>query len=157
MMPCHRHGYPWPSLATSSYRSSPQVGLQGHIPYPHIAAECMFELVVLRLPGHMWGEKWILTRLKKLSTTYVFTNHTHTHKHTHTHTYIYIYIYKDELNTLQLLICHKTLPTNHLIIKTTFVYLKYDMLLLLRVYEITATTNMWIKDVFKSFIWTSSN
>ena len=49
------HGYPWPSLATSPYRSSPLVGLQGHIPYPHIAAECMFELVVLLLPGHMWG------------------------------------------------------------------------------------------------------
>ena len=30
-------------------------GLQGYIPYPHIAAECMFELVILLLPGHMWG------------------------------------------------------------------------------------------------------
>ena len=30
-------------------------GLQGYIPYPHIAAECMFVLVVLLLPGHMWG------------------------------------------------------------------------------------------------------
>ena len=29
--------------------------LQGYIPYPHIAAICMFELVVLLLPGHMWG------------------------------------------------------------------------------------------------------
>ena len=55
IMSCRRHGYPWPSLATSPYRSSPLVGLQGHIPYPHIAAECMFELVVLVLPGHMWG------------------------------------------------------------------------------------------------------
>ena len=27
---------------------------QGHIPYPDIAAECMFGLVVLLLPGHMW-------------------------------------------------------------------------------------------------------
>ena len=50
-----RHRYPWPSLATSPYRSSLLVGLQGHIPYPHIAAECMFNLVVLLLPGHMWG------------------------------------------------------------------------------------------------------
>ena len=25
------------------------------VPYPHLAAECMFELVVLLLPGHMWG------------------------------------------------------------------------------------------------------
>ena len=55
IMSCHGHGYPLPSLATSPYRSSPLVGLQGHIPYPHIAAECMFELVVLLLPGHMWG------------------------------------------------------------------------------------------------------
>ena len=46
---------PDPSLDTSPYRSSPLVGLQGHIPYPHIAAECMFEPVVPPLPGHMWG------------------------------------------------------------------------------------------------------
>ena len=39
----------------SPYHSSPLVGLQGYIPYLHIAAECMFELVVLLLPGHMWG------------------------------------------------------------------------------------------------------
>ena len=51
----HRHGYPWTSFATSPYRSSPLAGLQGYIPYPHIAAGCMFELVVLLLPGHMWG------------------------------------------------------------------------------------------------------
>ena len=55
IMLCHRHGYPWPSLATSPYRSSPLAGLQGYIPYPHIAAGCMFKLVVLLLPGHMWG------------------------------------------------------------------------------------------------------
>ena len=54
-MLCHRHGYPWPSLAISPYHSSPLVGLQGHILSPHVAAECMFELVVLLLPGHMWG------------------------------------------------------------------------------------------------------
>ena len=46
---------PWSSLATSPYRSSPLASLQGYIPYPHIAAVCMFELVVLLLPGHMWG------------------------------------------------------------------------------------------------------
>ena len=55
IMSCHQHGYPWPSLATSPYRSSPLAGLQGYIPYPHIAAGCMFELVVLLLRGHMWG------------------------------------------------------------------------------------------------------
>ena len=54
-MSCRWHGYPWPSPATSPCRSSPLAGVQGYIPYPHIAAECMFELVVLLLPGHMWG------------------------------------------------------------------------------------------------------
>ena len=52
---CRLHRYPWPSLATSPYRSSPPAGLQSYIPYPHIAAVCMFELVVLLLLGHMWG------------------------------------------------------------------------------------------------------
>ena len=47
--------YPWPSLATPPYRSSLLVGLQDKIPYPHIAAECMFVLVVLLLHGHVWG------------------------------------------------------------------------------------------------------
>ena len=37
------------------YRSSPQTGLLDNIPYPHIVAECMFELVVLLLYGHVWG------------------------------------------------------------------------------------------------------
>ena len=55
ILSCHEHRYPWPSLATSPYRSSPLAGLQGYIPYPHIAAECMFGLVVLLLPGHMRG------------------------------------------------------------------------------------------------------
>ena len=53
-MSCRRYGYPWPSLAPSPYCSSPLADLQGDIPYPHIAAVCMFELVVLPLPGHMW-------------------------------------------------------------------------------------------------------
>ena len=52
---CSQHGYPWPSLSTSPYHSSPLVGLQGYIPYHHIAAVCMFELVVLLLIGHMRG------------------------------------------------------------------------------------------------------
>ena len=52
---CRLHGYPRPSLATSTYRSSPPAGLQSYIPYPHIAVVCMFELVVLLLLGHMWG------------------------------------------------------------------------------------------------------
>ena len=55
IMPCRYHGYPWPSLATSPYHSSPLAGLQGYIPYSHIDAVCMFELVVLLLLGHMWG------------------------------------------------------------------------------------------------------
>ena len=55
IMLCRQHGYPWPSLATSPYRSSPLAGLQSYIPYPHIAAECMFKPVILLLPGHTWG------------------------------------------------------------------------------------------------------
>ena len=42
IMSCHQHGYPWPSLATFPYRSSPLAGLLGYIPYPHTAAVCMF-------------------------------------------------------------------------------------------------------------------
>ena len=49
------HGYPWPSLATFHYRSSPQADLLDYIPYLHITAVCMFELVVLLLLGHKWG------------------------------------------------------------------------------------------------------
>ena len=52
---CRRHGYPWLSLATSPYHSSPLAGLLGYILCPHIAAVCKFELVVLLLLGHMWG------------------------------------------------------------------------------------------------------
>ena len=55
IMSCRQHGYPWPSLDTSPYHSSPLAGLQGYIPYPHIAFVCKFELVVLLLLGHMWG------------------------------------------------------------------------------------------------------
>ena len=51
----HHHWYPWPSLATFPYRSSPQAGLLDNIPYPHIVAECIFVLVVLLLHGHVWG------------------------------------------------------------------------------------------------------
>ena len=54
-MLCRFHGYPLPSLPTSPYCSSPLAGIQGYIPYPHIAAVCMFKLVVLLLLGHMWG------------------------------------------------------------------------------------------------------
>ena len=54
-MSCRQHGYPWPSLATSPYHSSPPAGLQGYILCPHIVAVCKFELVVLLLLGHMWG------------------------------------------------------------------------------------------------------
>ena len=60
IMSCRLHGYPRPSLATSPYRSSPSAGLQGYIPYPYISAVCMFELVVLLLPGHMWGSTYEL-------------------------------------------------------------------------------------------------
>ena len=36
-MSCRQHGYPWRSLTTSLYHSSLLAGLQGYIPYPHIA------------------------------------------------------------------------------------------------------------------------
>ena len=55
IMSCRQHGYPWPSLATSPYHSSPLAGLQGYILCPHIVAVCKLELVVLLLHGHMWG------------------------------------------------------------------------------------------------------
>ena len=55
IMLCRQHRYPWPSLATSPYRSSLLVGPQGYIPYPHRAAVCRFELVVLLLLGHIRG------------------------------------------------------------------------------------------------------
>ena len=55
ILSCRLHGYPWPSIATSPYRSSPLAGLQGYIPYPHLDTVCMFELVVLLLLGHMQG------------------------------------------------------------------------------------------------------
>ena len=55
IMSCRQHGYPWPSLATSPYHSSPPAGLQGYILCPHIVAGCKFELVVQLLHGHMWG------------------------------------------------------------------------------------------------------
>ena len=55
IMSCREQGYPWPSVATSPYHSSPPAGLQGYILCLHIAALCRFELVVLLLLGHMWG------------------------------------------------------------------------------------------------------
>ena len=58
-MSCRLHGYPWPSLATSRYRSSPPAGLQDYFLYPHIAAVFMFESSVLST------EKDIDTRLTK--------------------------------------------------------------------------------------------
>ena len=45
----------WPCLVTFPYHSSPLACLLDYIPYLHIAAVCMFLLVVLLLLGHMWG------------------------------------------------------------------------------------------------------
>ena len=42
IMSCRRHGYPWPSLDTSPYRSSLLAGPLGYIPYPHIAGPPAF-------------------------------------------------------------------------------------------------------------------
>ena len=83
-MSCRYHGHPWPSLATSPYRSSPLAGLQGYIPYPHRVALCMFELVVLLLLGHMWGSIGVQYQYIYI---YIFI-----------YIYIYIYIYIMILN-----------------------------------------------------------
>ena len=53
ILPCHHHGYPWPSLATPPYRSSVSAGPQGYNMYPHRAAVYRFELVTLLLFGHV--------------------------------------------------------------------------------------------------------
>ena len=55
IMSCRQHRYPWPSLVTSPYHSSPPAGLQDYILCPHIVAVCKFVLVVLLLHIHMWG------------------------------------------------------------------------------------------------------
>ena len=41
-------------LTSFPYRSSPHAVPQSYIPYPHIAAVCMFEQVILLLLSHMW-------------------------------------------------------------------------------------------------------
>ena len=64
IMSCHQHGYPWPSLATSPYHSSPPAGLQSYILYLHIVAVCKFALVVLLLLCHMWGSISVLLECK---------------------------------------------------------------------------------------------
>ena len=69
IMSCHRHGYPRPSLSTPPYRSLPLAGLQGYIPYPHTAALCMFELVVLLLLSHMWGSIAMINKVISQTTT----------------------------------------------------------------------------------------
>ena len=69
IMSCRQHRYPWPSLATSPFPSSPLACLQGYILCLHIVAVCRFELVVLLLHSHMWGSIGVH------------------------HLYIYIYIY----------------------------------------------------------------
>ena len=105
IMSYHKHGHLWPSLVSSHYRSSPLESLQGYIPYPHIAAVCMFELVVLLLPGHMWGSMgvhhlwarpcfsssvlcvWSKTSAQQTHTRVCVRARTHTHTHTLTHIY----------------------------------------------------------------------
>ena len=59
IMSHHRHGYPWPSLATPPYHRSLPVGLQGYIPYLQRAAVCRFKLVTLPLLSHVKGSSWV--------------------------------------------------------------------------------------------------
>ena len=51
----HQHGYPWPSLATSPYRTLHLAGPQGYTLYPYWGAVCRFKLVALLLLGHVKG------------------------------------------------------------------------------------------------------
>ena len=56
----HHHVVPLARISlTLSRHSSPLAGLQDYTPYPHIAAGCMFELVVRLLSGHMWGSSGV--------------------------------------------------------------------------------------------------
>ena len=55
IMSRHRHGYPWPFLATLLYRPLLLAGLQGYIPNRHRAAVCRFKLVVQLLLVHVKG------------------------------------------------------------------------------------------------------
>ena len=64
IMSCRQHGYPWPSLATSPYHSSPPAGLLGYILCPHIAAVCKFGLEInfqFRKKEMTYGSKGFLT------------------------------------------------------------------------------------------------
>ena len=115
IMSPRQHGYPWPSLATSPYHSSPPASLQGYILCPRIVAVCMFVLVVLLLHGHMWGSTgvhrlwarpcfsssvlrvWLHTHKAYTCTHIQIQTYTHTHTHTRTHTRINTYIYKHKL------------------------------------------------------------
>ena len=51
----HQHGYPWPSLATTPYRSLLPASPQAYTLYPHRAAVYRFEQVTLLVLGHVKG------------------------------------------------------------------------------------------------------
>ena len=57
----YQHAYHWTFLATTPYHPLLPVGLQGYIPYRHIAAVCRFELVVLPLLVHVKGSTEYIT------------------------------------------------------------------------------------------------
>ena len=54
----HHHVVPPARISLTLSRHFSLAGLQGYIPYPHIAAVCMFGLVDLLLLGHMRGVNW---------------------------------------------------------------------------------------------------
>ena len=82
----HHHVLPlaWTSLTLSRHFSLSFIasaGLQGYIPYPHIAAVCMFELVVMLLLGHMRGSIGVhhLWARPCFSSTYIILKNTTTY------------------------------------------------------------------------------
>ena len=58
IMSCRSHRYPWPSLATSPFRSSPLAGSSGL--HPVSSHSCCMYVRAGRpvLPGQMWGSRW---------------------------------------------------------------------------------------------------
>ena len=94
-----QHGYPWPSLATSPYRSPPGVGLQGLIPYPHIAAYiyfvfCLYNKFFVR-------ELWILILISSLFPQLpIFFVYAYGIRFFFSYIYIYIYIYIMNFNAV---------------------------------------------------------
>ena len=129
IMSCHQHGYTWPSLATSPYRSSPLAGLQGYIPYPHKSwrhqlyghLPTITKTIQVRRTRHSWRSRdehisdvllWSSTygQAKAGRPARLYIQWLIYHKTKINHVYIYIYKQDLALNNLQRLISHETNP-----------------------------------------------